>query len=155
MAQLGGNLVGTAVYRAAMATEGYPLVQRRDGYCQQAAPTHCPNGHELKPPNVLVGYSSSPKAIKAMLNWQCQTLRRDYVEGRVGATRTTRHVALAVQSRCSVGLHVWPGLVRPGSKRFVVHLLWEEPQGSEQVEVHVCAVRGDLFGVKDVVFERR
>jgi hypothetical protein len=57
-----------------MATSGgYPLRQRRDGWWEQTAPTHCPRGHELKPPNVLVGYGPSTMSAKRMLKWECQT----------------------------------------------------------------------------------
>jgi len=52
---------------------GYPLRRRKDGHWVQLAPMHCPRGHELKPPNVLVGYGPSPKAVRKTLNWQCQT----------------------------------------------------------------------------------
>jgi hypothetical protein len=38
---------------------------------EQTAPTHCPRGHELKPPNVLVGYGPSPMSAKRMLKWEC------------------------------------------------------------------------------------
>lgn len=29
---------------------------------REIAPTHCPNGHELRPPNVRVGYAGCPCA---------------------------------------------------------------------------------------------
>jgi hypothetical protein len=39
-----------------MDGSGYPTVQRPDGTAVETAPTHCPNGHELRYPNVIVAH---------------------------------------------------------------------------------------------------
>jgi hypothetical protein len=57
ISDFGGAVVGASVYRPSMDGSGYPLRQHADGSVVRTAPDECPNGHPLRYPNVLVGWS--------------------------------------------------------------------------------------------------
>jgi hypothetical protein len=52
----------------------YPTVPTGRGQqTRQTAPTHCPNGHELRPPNVQVTYNSKVPGQARFTGWRCWT----------------------------------------------------------------------------------
>jgi hypothetical protein len=51
--------------------QGYPLRQRKDGHWVQLPPTHCPNGHPLKYPNVIFAHWPKPDGGKLVRAWHC------------------------------------------------------------------------------------
>jgi hypothetical protein len=53
-----------------MDGQGYPLRRLPDGSGVETAPTHCPNGHALRHPNVLCSYGPNPHR-QAMAKWMC------------------------------------------------------------------------------------
>ena len=60
---------------------GYPLRIREDGTAVQTAPTHCPNGHELRYPNVIVAHWPKPGSGTMVRAWHCLTCKATVYDG--------------------------------------------------------------------------
>jgi hypothetical protein len=56
-----------------------------DGSVTEIAPTHCPNGHELRYPNVIVAHWPRPGTGQLVRAWHCLTCKATIYDDSPGS----------------------------------------------------------------------